>query len=232
MPRYLPYQMLPETGLLPPVKVYGPGLRLWHWLNALSVIILCLTGYFIGMPPPSMMGDTSSLYVMGWIRFFHLAAGYVFTQLCVMRFWLIFVEGNITHHLFLPAIWKKSWMEGLHRQLLWNVLQGKPPRYIGLNPLGNLFMLLMFVIPGAVCVVTGLAMYAEVTGHDSWQYMMFGWITLMFGNTLDLHVLHRVAMWIIVWFAMIHIYIAVREDILSRQTVISTMLSGDRQYRD
>jgi Ni/Fe-hydrogenase 1 B-type cytochrome subunit len=232
MPRYLPYTLLPETGLLPPVKVYGPGLRLWHWLNALSVIILCLTGYFIGMPPPSMMGDTSTLYVMGWIRFFHLAAGYVFALLCVMRFWLIFVEGNITHHLFLPAIWKKSWMEGLRRQLLWNVLRGKPPRYIGLNPLGNLFMLLMFVLPGALCVVTGLAMYAEVTGHDSWQYALFGWVTLMFGNTLDLHILHRLAMWIIVWFALIHIYIAVREDILSRQTVISTMLSGDRQYRD
>ena len=30
---------------------------------------------------------------------------------------------------------------------------------------------------------------------------------------------------------MIHIYIAVREDILSRQTMISTMLSGERQFR-
>jgi len=31
---------------------------------------------------------------------------------------------------------------------------------------------------------------------------------------------------------MVHIYIAVREDILSRQTTVSAMLSGDRLYRD
>jgi len=39
-------------------------------------------------------------------------------------------------------------------------------------------------------------------------------------------------MWVIVWFITVHIYIAVREDILSRQTTISTMLSGERQFRD
>ena len=54
----------------------------------------------------------------------------------------------------------------------------------------------------------------------------------VFGNTLDLHVFHRLSMWVMVWFSMAHIYIAVREDILSRQTVISTMLSGERQFRD
>ena len=41
-------------------------------------------------------------------------------------------------------------------------------------------------------------MYAEVTGHDSWQYLLFGWVTMLFGNTLDLHVIHRLAMWVIV----------------------------------
>jgi Ni/Fe-hydrogenase 1 B-type cytochrome subunit len=61
---------------------------------------------------------------------------------------------------------------------------------------------------------------------------LFGWLTMLFGNSLDLHVLHRLAMWVMVWFSIIHIYIAVREDILSRQTVISTMLSGERQFRD
>jgi Ni/Fe-hydrogenase 1 B-type cytochrome subunit len=112
------------------------------------------------------------------------------------------------------------------------LLTDRPYRYIGLNPLGGVAMFFLFVIPSVVLILTGFAMYAEVTGHESWQYLMFGWMTAWFGNTLDLHILHRLAMWIVISFAMVHIYIAVREDILSRQTTVSAMLSGDRLYRD
>ncbi len=232
MSEFIPYHRMPETGLVPPVKIYGPGLRLWHWANAFSILVLVITGYFIGVPPPSAIGDTSTLYVMGWIRFFHLAFGYVFGLLSIWRLWLVFAEKGISHHLFLPAIWRKVWLEGFLLQLKWNFLVGKPVRYVGLNPLGNVTMLLMFVIPGALIILTGFAMYAEVAGHDSWQYLLFGWLTAIFGNTLDLHILHRLAMWVIVWFSMVHIYIALREDIMSRQTVVSTMLSGERQFRE
>lgn len=232
MPKFIPYQRVSEDGLLPAVMIYGPGVRIWHWLNALAVVVLAVTGYFIGVPPPSAIGDTSTLYVMGWIRFLHLAFGYIFALLAVMRLWLVFVEGGISHQLFLPAVWRKVWLESFIRQIQWNLLIRGPMRYIGLNPLANVAMLFMFVIPGAVIIITGFAMYAEVTGHDSWQYALFGWVTMLFGNSLDLHVIHRMAMWVMVWFVMIHIYIAVREDILSRQTVISTMLSGERQFRD
>lgn len=232
MPKFTPYQRVSEVGLLPAVMIYGPGVRIWHWLNALAVVVLVITGYFIGVPPPSAIGDTSTLYVMGWIRFFHLAFGYIFALLAVMRLWLVFVEGGISHQLFVPEIWRKVWLDGLLRQIKWNLLLGGPLRYIGLNPLANIAMLFMFVIPGALIIITGFAMYAEVTGHDSWQYFLFGWVTMLFGNSLDLHIIHRLAMWVMVWFVMVHIYIAVREDILSRQTTISTMLSGERQFRD
>ena len=107
----------------------------------------------------------------------------------------------------------------------------KPRRYVGLNPLAGIAMLLLFVLPACVTIITGFAMYAEVSGHESWQYWMFGWVTSIFGNTMDLHVIHRLAMWSIVLFSFLHVYICVREDILSRQTMISSMLSGERQYR-
>lgn len=228
----IPYHQLPNKGVPPSVAIYGPGVRIWHWLNALVVLVLCLTGYFIGVPPPSAMGDTSSLYVMGWIRFFHLASGYLFAVLAIMLFWLVFVEKGISHHLFFPAIWRAEWFDGFIRQFMWNLLiLARPLRYVGLNPLGGIAMLVLFVLPGLVTIVTGFAMYAEVTGHDSWQYLLFGWVTALFGNTMDLHVFHRLAMWSIVLFSLLHSYIVVREDILSRQTMISAMLSGERQYR-
>ena len=39
-------------------------------------------------------------------------------------------------------------------------------------------------------------------------------------------------MWSIVVFVIVHIYAAVREDILSRQSMISSIVSGERLFRD
>ncbi|QDX80326.1 Ni/Fe-hydrogenase, b-type cytochrome subunit [Denitratisoma sp. DHT3] len=232
MKHYIPYHQLPDEGIPPPVTIYGPGVRLWHWCSGLLVLVLFLTGYFIGVPPPSALGDTSTLYLMGWIRFLHLASGYLFTLLALARLWLTFVEKGISHHLYLPAVWRAEWFDGFMRQVKWNLLMDVTPvRYVGLNPLGSIAMLFLYVLPGALIIVTGFAMYAEVTGHDSWQYLLFGWVTAIFGNTMDLHVIHRLAMWCMAGFVCVHVYIAVREDVLSRQTMISSMLSGERQFR-
>lgn len=232
MKHYIPYYQLPEEGIPAPITLYGPGVRLWHWANAALVIVLCITGYFIGVPPPSALGDTSSLYIMGWIRFLHLASGYLFALLALTRLWLTFVEKGIAHHLFVPAIWRAEWYRGFMRQIQWNLmLPVKPMRYVGLNPLGSIAMIFCYILPGLVIMASGFAMYAEVTGHESWQYALFGWVTGIFGNTMDLHIVHRLSMWIMLGFVLVHIYIAVREDVLSRQTMISAMLSGERQYR-
>ncbi len=39
-------------------------------------------------------------------------------------------------------------------------------------------------------------------------------------------------MWVILTFVMVHIYVAVREDIMSRQSIISSMISGERLFKD
>jgi Ni/Fe-hydrogenase 1 B-type cytochrome subunit len=59
------------------VYVYEAPVRLWHWVNALSITVLCLTGYFIGSPLPSMPGEASDHFLMGYIRFVHFSAGYI-----------------------------------------------------------------------------------------------------------------------------------------------------------
>jgi hypothetical protein len=45
------------------------------------------------------------------------------------------------------------------------------------------------------------------------------------------HSWHHLGMWGIV-FVILHVYAAVREDIMSRQTMISTMISGQRTFRE
>lgn len=79
---------------------------------------------------------------------------------------------------------------------------------------------------------TGFALYAEGTGLGSWQDTLFGWIMPLFGNTLNIHSWHRLGMWLIIVFVIAHIYVAVREDIMSRQSMVSTMISGWRFFKD
>jgi len=213
------------------IYVYEAPVRLWHWLNALAVIALSLTGYFIGTPLPSYTGDPGTVYVMGWIRVIHLSAGYLFAALWVLRVWWAIVGNGFARLLFVPPLWTKRWIHGLLDQIAWNLfLKNRSERYSGLNPLAHVAMLLMFVLPSVVLLVTGFGMYAEVAGPESWQYHLFAWMRVT-ENTIDLHTLHRASMWVVSVFLMIHVYIAVREDIVSRQSMVSTMLSGFRLFK-
>ncbi|MGE5504028.1 MAG: Ni/Fe-hydrogenase, b-type cytochrome subunit [Actinomycetota bacterium] len=226
------YRQIDDGDPIRQAYIYQTVLRLWHWLDAGVVVALCFTGYFIGTPLPSYTGDPSEVYVMGWVRAIHLSGGYLFAVLWMLRMWWAVVGNIYARQLFVPPIWRKSWVEGLMYQLAWNLfVVGRARRYVGLNPLAHVAMLVLFVAPSVLLVITGFGMLAEVAGHDSWQYHLFGWMRIT-ENTLDLHTIHRLSMWVVILFIIAHVYSAVREDILSRQTMVSTMLSGFRLFKE
>ena len=78
--------------------VYEAPLRLWHWITVLSIIVLSVTGYFIGKPLPSVPGEATFNYVMGYIRFAHFTAGYILAvgllAGCTGRLWATTTRGN------------------------------------------------------------------------------------------------------------------------------------------
>jgi Ni/Fe-hydrogenase 1 B-type cytochrome subunit len=91
----------------------------------------------------------------------------------------------------------------------------------------------MFITVGvSFMIVTGLALYGEGLGAGSWADRLFGWVIPLAGGSLALHQLHHLGMWWIVIFMIVHIYVAIREDIMSRQSIVSTMISGHRTFKD
>ena len=54
----------------------------------------------------------------------------------------------------------------------------------------------------------------------------------LLGGSQAVHSWHHLGMWGIVTFVILHVYAALREDIMSRQTMISTMISGQRSFRE
>jgi len=218
----------------PTVYVCEAPVRLWHWINALSIVVLCVTGYFIGEPLPSMPGEASENYLMGYIRFAHFAAAYIFIIGFIGRVYWAFVGNDYARQIFTPPIFNGGFWHGVWHEIKWYAFVAKEPhKYTGHNPLATLAMHLMLVWGSLFMMVTGLALYGEGAGYDSWQYTLFSsWVIPLFGQSQDVHTFHHLGMWVIILFTMVHIYAAIREDIMSRQSLVSSMISGWRNFKD
>ena len=216
------------------VYVYEAPVRIWHWVNASAILVLCVTGYFIGSPPPSAgQHEAYDQFLFGYIRFAHFAAGMILTVGFLGRiYWAIFGNHHARQLFYLPVLnghwWREIWFE-----IRWYLfLESEPKKYVGHNPLAQLAMFFFITIGISFMIVTGMALYAEGAGQGSLYDDLFGWVIGLVGNTQRLHTLHHLGMWWIVIFMIVHIYVAIREDIMSRQSIVSTMISGHRTFKD
>lgn len=66
--------------------IYEAPVRLWHWITALSIVVLAVTGYFIGRPLPSIQGEATFMFWMGWIRLIHFTTAYILLSRCCFVF--------------------------------------------------------------------------------------------------------------------------------------------------
>lgn len=215
------------------VYVYEAPVRVWHWVNALAILVLCVTGYLIGAPPPSVGGEASDSFLFGYVRFAHFAAGWVLAIFFLGRIYWAFAGNVHARQLFYVPVWSRRWWQEVWFELKWYLfMEREPKKYVGHNPLAQLMMFLFITCGLTFMIMTGFALYAEGLGAGSWADAMFGWLIPLVGGSMALHTLHHIGMWFIIIFTMLHIYTAVREDIMSRQSMISTIVSGERTFKD
>jgi Ni/Fe-hydrogenase 1 B-type cytochrome subunit len=80
-------------------------------------------------------------------------------------------------------------------------------------------------------IVTGLALYSQQWGWGLLPMQLFGWVFVVFGDPQTVRTLHDLGMWYLLLFAMIHVYMAFREDIMSGESIVSTMVNGIRLFK-
>ncbi|SMF97517.1 Ni/Fe-hydrogenase 1 B-type cytochrome subunit [Methylomagnum ishizawai] len=215
-----------------PVYVYELPVRLWHAVNALSVVVLAVTGYLIAHPLATPEGEASANFLMGYIRFAHFAAAYVFAVGFLGRVYWAFAGNHHARELFIVPVHRPAWWDGLWHELRWFFfLDSAPRRYLGHNPLAQLSMFAAFTLGAVFMIGTGFALYGEGEGQGSWQDRLFGWIIPLFGQSQDVHTWHHLIAWVLVWFVMIHVYIAIREDKMSGQSMLKTIATGWRSFK-
>ena len=216
-----------------PVYVYQAPVRIWHWIHALSIIVLAATGYFIANPLPSMSGEASDHFVMGYFRLVHFCAAMVFATGLFVRFYLALIGNKYARELLIVPVWRASWWKRVwHEVKFYSFFTRKMTKNPGHNPLAQGFMWLINVALALFMVCTGFALYSQGTGAGSWADTFFGWVFVLVPSSQAVRMWHLMGMWLMLLFIIVHVYMVIRAEFVSRQNSISVMLDGYRRYKD
>ena len=214
------------------VYVFEAPVRIWHWLHALSIVVLAVTGYLIANPLPSIGGEASEHFMMGNLRMIHFIAGYVFAIGFAVRIYWAIVGNSHSRELFYLPFWRGSWWRNFWEELKFYLfLRWDAPPIPGHNPIAQTAYWVFNVLLTLFMIVTGFALYGEGLGLGSWADSWFGWVFIWLGDAQNVRMWHILGMWLFIVFSILHIYMAIRADIMTRQSSVSTILSGWRTYR-
>lgn len=215
------------------IYVWQAPVRIWHWVMTLSIFVLAPTGLLIAYPLPSVGGEASDHFLMGYIRFSHFLAGYLLAAAWLLRIYWAFVGNDYARQLLVVPIHSgKWWSEFFNDIRTYLFVPAKELRFAGHNPLAQFAMFFMATLTSLFMIATGFALYSEGTGAGSWADRVFGWIIPAMGQSQTVHTWHHLGMWVIVIFFIVHLYMVIRQDIVTKESIISTMISGYRTFKD
>ncbi|MCL6641408.1 MAG: Ni/Fe-hydrogenase, b-type cytochrome subunit [Candidatus Rokubacteria bacterium] len=217
------------TTLMRRVYVWEFPVRLYHWVNALCVVVLAATGYLIGRPIPiAFSGEAWESYWFGWVRFLHFAFAFVFFFNFLGRLYWGFTGNRYARwDNFLPltpALLRRQWREAVE-VLKVDVLQARvrPMASIGHNALAGWTYFLTF-LAFLFQSITGFGMYAAMS--DAWLPRLFAWIVPLMGGDFAVRQWHHLMLWFFVIFSMVHVYLVFYHDYVEGRGVISSMAGG------
>lgn len=198
--------------------------RIYHWLNVALIPILMLTGLYIGKPPFTLSGEAYSIFLMGKMRIWHAWAAWIFIANFIVRFYWAFV-GN-KYAWFFP--WGKGFLDDLWETVKYYLfLKKEHTIHVGHNALAMMSYFLFMWIGSVLIILTGLALQAEIHPGNL-QDRLAGWLIPLLGQSFAVRSYHHLIAWFFVVFSIIHIYMAVRQDLLDDDGTVSSMINGHK----
>lgn len=204
--------------------------RTMHWIAALCIAVLVVTGFYIGAPYFLTAGEPSGHYLMGWARFLHFAAAGVLVATGIVRVYWLFKGNRFERWRALFPVRKRDWVNlGQVLRAYIFVHPGRAPHYMGHNPIQQFFYTGLYLV-AVFQVVTGFGLYglAEPTGFF---FQTFGWVGPLFGGWQVVRFLHHIAVWAFLIFIPLHVYLSVRADVIHAESRLSSIISGRRYVR-
>lgn len=218
-----------QTTNAPPVEikryVWEAPVRLSHWVNAISIGVLFLTGLFIASPTAFPNGEAYNHFLMGKMRLLHFAFGFALVIGVALRTYWFFVGNNYARSGF-PFFWRASWYKAVFGQIAEYMKPVRGHIHIGHNSLAGFSYTIFFLMCGFEGV-TGLALYGETNPGGFWDRVV-GWTTPILGGSFRVHMWHHLVAWFIVVFVIFHLYIALYDAWLYKNGLIDSIIAGEK----
>ena len=206
------------------VYVWEVPVRLTHWLIVLSIVVLSATGLYIGRPFLVVPGEARFRFVMGTMKIVHFYAAIVFTLSVLSRVAWMFL-GNVYAHWqsFIPVTARRRrGLGGTLRFYLFGLR--KPPGFIAHNPLAGLAYVAVFFLY-FVMIGTGLGLYSlDANVHSPLR--AFSFLLPLFGGPQSARWIHHVTMWLLLGFAVHHVYSGLLMSQIDQNGTVESIFSG------
>jgi Ni/Fe-hydrogenase 1 B-type cytochrome subunit len=209
--------------------VWELPVRLTHWVSGIAIVVLFLTGLYIGTPVLSPGGEAANHFVMGRIREIHFAAALIFTISFLARaYW--FWAGNSYAQTGFPYLWRPSWWREVFDEVIEYLNLRRGRAYLGHNALGGASYTFFIVFLGCFQIFTGLAMYSE-TNPGGWLGRLFGWVIPLLGGSYKTHMYHHLVAWAFPIFILVHVYVVLYDAVTLGNGLIGSIISGHKFYQ-
>ncbi len=213
------------------VYVWEQPVRIYHWLNALVLLALIVTGFYIANPLAlQSKTEASFMYTMGWFRYIHFIAAYLFFFNFLFRLYWGFVGNKYANwKQFIPT--SKRFIKEIWHVIKIDILmmKGKEHISIGHNALAGFIYFFTFIAFLVQCL-TGFGLYASMS--DWWLPRLFGWVPALFGGDIVTRQVHHWSMWFFILFVVIHVYLVFYHDYVEGRGEISSMGGGWKFIED
>jgi Ni/Fe-hydrogenase 1 B-type cytochrome subunit len=206
------------------VYVWEAPVRITHWLIAGSIVVLSATGFYIGYPFVTVSGPAGQHFVMGWAKAIHGYAGYVFLASVFARICWMFTGNKYARwDKFIPV--HRSRRHGLWPTIKFYLFAlRKPPGFVGHNPVAGATYTLVFGLY-FVAIATGLMLRGANADPDSMLRWFTSWSALV-GGLYMVRWIHHVVMWLLLGFAVHHVYSAILMSTVEANATIESIFSG------
>jgi Ni/Fe-hydrogenase 1 B-type cytochrome subunit len=210
------------------VYVWELPVRIFHWINALSITVLAVTGFIIANPPAILSSaEASEIYWFGTVRMIHFISAYIFFFNMILRVYWSFFGNKFSS-------WRSFWPNKKMLHNFWHVLKvdillrnEKHPDIkdisVGHNSVAAVSYVALFVL-GLVQVFTGFGLYASNAGW--WLPKLFTWVVPLFGGDFMVRTIHHISTWVFILFVLIHVYLVFYHDWLEGRGEVSSMFGG------
>ncbi len=198
-----------------------------HWILFFSVVILTITGLYIGHPKFLFgQGEAWQAFAMADIRYYHFIAAWGLIVGALGRLYLAFtISCNKDIKQFFPT--PRNVVGAVKLAYFYITLRGKHEHYRFVNPLGGIGIFTMSLL-FLVQIFTGAAMYLEGANPDTWwwAYWIRNLMEGMLGGNQGVRLVHHVAMYCLAVVVMIHVYMQIWKASMFTESDITSVVSG------